>query len=534
MKSLILSTLLFLVANIGDAQVDSTCGTIGGSQFNRIAGQLGGIYLTAQGTLKVLVVFISYSDDNANHPYWPAHQPPNGMSSFIDPDASTNSTHYANLTNYFRKMSNVLFTVIGQTIFVETPHTKAYYDSAMFSRSDRVKDVLATAVDPLVNFAEYDSWWHVADYDNRNQPDGTVDMIITVWRGFHFHLGEASLGGGTALTLDGKWIRMGYAGGEGSGIHCSYPYTHWPEKLLQTMEHEMSHWLLGANHPYNDCLYSHWSMLGCQFVTGVCANAYEREVLGWMTVNTINQNWNTPIGDFLNSSVAYKFHPPAGNPYEYFYIENHQLLNIYDDITLNPNDKGVSILHLNDMYYDVDNVRIKPSDGRYNWENPNRVNACGLPPGQTVPVFGKIESNRSSGFSHRDRIPSTTGGTNPDWLFVYKDRTGQVLPCNSYYRGYGFAGSFNLQNDVFSPYSNPTSQTWNGQQSGFSIVVIASDPSTGVVTVRYNSDPLVGPPSKPQDLRVTLIEGGGGNQNPQLTWALMEEPDVQNLLHGKT
>jgi len=32
--------------------------------------QEGGIYLTAQGTLKVLVVFARFKDDWSYHPYW--------------------------------------------------------------------------------------------------------------------------------------------------------------------------------------------------------------------------------------------------------------------------------------------------------------------------------------------------------------------------------------------------------------------------------------------------------------------------------
>ena len=42
----------------------------------------GGIYLTAQGEFKVLVVFIRFKDDVSPHPYWPAGQPPYNYNTF--------------------------------------------------------------------------------------------------------------------------------------------------------------------------------------------------------------------------------------------------------------------------------------------------------------------------------------------------------------------------------------------------------------------------------------------------------------------
>jgi hypothetical protein len=60
-----------------------------------ILSQQGGLYITAQGDLKVLLVFVQFPDDNSAHPYWPSGQAPNNMDLYIDPDMTTNSSHYA-------------------------------------------------------------------------------------------------------------------------------------------------------------------------------------------------------------------------------------------------------------------------------------------------------------------------------------------------------------------------------------------------------------------------------------------------------
>ena len=48
----------------------------------------GGVHCTSSGTLRVLIVFVSFHDDDTPHANWPAHQPPLFMSQFIDPDTT--------------------------------------------------------------------------------------------------------------------------------------------------------------------------------------------------------------------------------------------------------------------------------------------------------------------------------------------------------------------------------------------------------------------------------------------------------------
>jgi hypothetical protein len=157
--------------------------------------QEGGLYITAQGTIRVLVVFVRFKDDVAPHNHWPANdQVQTWMTEYIDPDMQTGSTNYANLTNYFKQMSLGTYNVIGDFVYVKTPKNKNEYGYPL--RYNATKDVLQNAVDPLVNFADYDNWDFNSNYNHTNQPDGIVDMIVMVWRGLviaDWYLGEASL-----------------------------------------------------------------------------------------------------------------------------------------------------------------------------------------------------------------------------------------------------------------------------------------------------------------------------------------------------
>jgi M6 family metalloprotease-like protein len=523
---------VFAIQSFSFADVQDSCGTVYNPAAAISLTQLGGKYLTASGTLRVLLVFVSYPDDDNTHPYWPAHQPPTNMSSYIDPSATTNSTNFANLTNYFRQMSLGLYTVIGEAVYVEAPHTQTWYNNNGYGRGERNKDVLQNAVNPLANFSNYDNWTRVADYNHQNVPNGTVDMIVMVWRGFQYYLGEASLGGGTGFQADGVNIELGYLGSifpsEGSGVHCSFPYNYWPEKLLQTMAHEIGHWLLGSSHPYGSgSVHSVHSILGYNFASGVCANTFERERLGWINPTPVTAV-NAPLADYITTGVAYKYQPSGGGANEYYYFENHQKLSVYDDATTNSDDKGIWVIHQLDNYNGTNNIRLKPQDGLWDWQNPGNNTSCF--PGFTIPAFKKYAVNRNStGYSNRDQLPKSGGGY--DWLQVYINQGNQSI-CGGFLRGDPpFYGAFNpTNNTVFSRWSNPTANTWTDQAVNFAMEVL--NQSGNVINVHfYIGDPESAPPSKPQNLQVSTVKICSPlpcRYRPKLTWDANIEPDMNS------
>ncbi len=142
-------------------------------------------------------------------------------------------------------------------------------------------------MDSLIDFSQYDNWTRESDYNHTNEPDDTVDMIVMVWRGKPFTdawAGEASLGRGADLSLDGVTIARGYPGfsnESGSGITVQFFGDRSEDYSFKTIVHELGHWLISGTHPYGggEPQHSIWGMLTSNF-DGDLANPFERERLG--------------------------------------------------------------------------------------------------------------------------------------------------------------------------------------------------------------------------------------------------------------
>ena len=528
MKHLFFILFIFIIIHSKSfsAGTDPLCSAPAGGAIN--LSQVGGIYLSAQGTIKVLVVFVSFKNDNSYHPYWPVGQPPQNYNTFVDPNLSTGSTHYINLTNYFNKTSLGVYKVIGQAVYVEAPNTKSYYGSNRYLAN---KEVLQQKVDPLVNFADFDNWSSSANYTHSNQPDGTIDMIIMIWRtstlSWFFSSdwsGEASLGYGTSYTVEGgtKTIKTGYSLNSGSGVTVHFWGERTPERNFKVAVHEVGHWLLGGSHPYGDGNDKHklWGILTLAD-EGICANTYERERLAWINPTPITSDvLNAPFQDYVEYGTAYKYHPSNGATNEYYYFENHQKLSIYDNITLNVNDKGIFVLHQQGVYNGTNNIRVKTSNGQWDWVHTGTATCF---EGVSVPKFKPTGVNRS-GRNNKDVLLKTDGSS--EFLFYLDGWTTGTWPsggCGGWLLGEGLNNSFDLAyNDVFSNYSNPWARRWtNDATNNFTMEIIAQNGS--VVNSRfYITNPLDGKPSKPQNLQVSV------NQYDEavLTWEANIEDDI--------
>lgn len=507
------------------------CGTRVEPHHLRQPTDVGGRHITAQGVLRVLLVFASFPDDETPHPYWPARNPPLFMNQFIDPDTATRSQSAFNLTNYFRQMSMGKFHLVGDALWVESARSQEEYRTGAYGRANR--NVLEERVDALVDFALYDHWTKQADHVHVNIPDGQVDMIIMIWRTAMWQFfGEASLGYNAGFVLDGKRIEMGFPeylpSPLGSGVTCQYVYSDTPRRIMQTMVHEVGHWLLGGPHPYHgespQGKHNYWGMLCNPLRTASCANAYERERLDWITVPEIVADTHLILSDYLTTGSAYKYRPPNGEPAEFFYFENHQRLSVFDDVTINPADKGIWILHQQGPYMELDNLKIRPSDGMWKWENPGTSTACFS---QQLPVFTRGVPRTHTGVSHRSQIPMATSLVN--WMRVLKGNPA-AIQCGVFYAGERFNGAFGSHSSlVFSPFSNPNSNTWSRQPTSFSLEIVRD--SVGTITFRRHSNPLNGSPARRylgndptvQGIPPGMIALAWGSQWPE---GQLIEPDV--------
>jgi len=517
--------------NVQAQDDEEFCGTPEDPGFRIDLNQRGGLYITAEGELRVLVVFVSFPDDNNEHPYWSVGEPPSVMGEFIDANIAQQSTNHANLTHYYRVMSMGLYDMIGEAIYVEAPNPATYYgydDSdpnniIYANRSAANHDVLEDVVNPLLDFSDYDNWTRNAYYDHSNQPDGVVDMVFMVWRGFYFrYLGEASLGGGSALNADGVQIKFGRP--SGSGVTCQYPYNYGPRDVLKISIHEFAHWLIGP-HPYYTLNKTHriWGMLGDRFADGDCANAFERHQLAWINAIDVTEV-NAPLADYVTTGVAYRYHPPNGVADEYYYFENHQKIHTtsdsktYDDATKNPDDKGIFVLHAQGPYNDSNNIRCKISDGQYDWENPFWVQSCWGP--EDIPAYRPLNEN-PDGENRCDKLLHTQGSR--DWLHILTDEN-DFWTCASFYRGTQSIFSFNQNTTtVISPWSNPNTNIWGDPDPvDITFAMEVLNQSVDVINVHFFvTNPEDAKPSRPQNFQAVNLNG-----HPRMTWDSNLEPDL--------
>lgn len=147
------------------------------------------------------------------------------------------------------------------------------------------------------------------------------------------------------------------------------------------------------------------------------------------------------------------------------------------------------ILHQQGPYSELDNLRILPSDGLWQWSRPSVSSQCfGVP----VSVFTREGPDIAHGLSHRDQIP--TPSSIVDWMLAYRDEAGTVS-CGSHHAGGGFHGAFDTSfTRVFSPSSDPASLTWGGIPAGLSFEVLAD--TLGTITMSTPSDPLTLSPAR--------------------------------------
>lgn len=483
--------LIFCIAELATAQSDlgNFCG-LEDSDMMLMSTPVDfpgdGQHITSHGTLRVLVVFAKFPDDSDPDPtFWPHDGFPNFANTIIDSTESQNSTHFLNVTNYFDQMSLGQYQVIGDVYTVTAPKTYSEYGSR--SAANRgVLEMLDTEYN--VDFSLYDNWTKLDNYDHDSQPDGVVDMIFMIWRGMPFTTnwtGINSISGNSfnvndSLTINPSPMQSGFTAQ--TRVNSTI--------LLNTLTHELGHWLLGGNHPYDSNSPPNnriWSLLQANHRQAFHVNAAERERLGWITVPEITQDMNNvPLGDYITTGDAYKYKVPeslGGAPNEYIYIENHQKLSVYDDATKNSNDKGIFIFQDQNALMNQQNIRQISSDGDFEWDQvpPDSASAscCG-----TVPVFGKINHDLSEGVNYTTQMSGND--TNYHWLHGYKNEDNQV-DVKGYFRGVDFTGSFtDVNHSLFAPNTNPMPRTWSGDQVPFAMEVV--NQSGSEITVNFFTD----------------------------------------------
>ncbi|MBX7153379.1 MAG: T9SS type A sorting domain-containing protein [Candidatus Kapaibacterium sp.] len=469
--------------------------------------QPGGRLLPSNGTIRCILVFVEFPDDNflVNDPRWPKGQPPQNMDSWIDPTVYPTATP-GSITDYFRAMSVGSYNVIGNAYHIIAPFTRNEYiqnnDTTEWQLNQTIIQYLDTQYGGSgIDFAQYDNWKINQEYDHSNQLDGAVDFVWIVWRNIaqdlnlnttptsdewyrkftqhgeftsaHTGLGfsntqSVNVDGGQRIVSFGTTPPLVGAFGCGATLYNYLPGTNQNSETLVRggsfggCLHEFGHWLL----PYFGCYSSHsgtnsWAMVANGSSQPImCANAWERHFLGWTTATTIElgaSGCTVPqtfsLEDFVNTGQVLRLHFGT-DQWKCFYVENHTGQSRWDkkrESWMSFED-GIFVTQHSLVDDRIEEMVLLSSKGRYRWEYkglwPNPWGAGMLP------YFSKQEASRHIGYAENTRVDylTTTNEHKQGQIFLVQQGTVAVPLNGNFYHAFKMGRS-----EVFTPWSNPAS-----------------------------------------------------------------------------
>lgn len=368
------------------AQYSFICGHVHEEEPIRAPGAeqyipYGGCF-TPKGTLRTLVVFVQFTNDaGQNLDGWPAGQevpnyvhPVTGiMPELIFSNANDFTTYpeHKSISNYYKVMSNGTFNFFGDVLKKNgRPYSiKVNPDGLTRSWSSITKKVLEQIDSEITNgslnitFSAYDLHKNRPNYQvdaSLTGPDNKIDYLTIIYRynsGWSIqpinelnkdimsHGGEASLG--LSYTFNNGYIAQdGYRQTAGAGNATT---------TRSVMLHEIAHKLYSAPHymgangacgSYFEFPASGWGMINGKI--NICANAWERWILGWIELTTGGgRGW--PVNSDIQSKVD---------------LQNDGIYTIRDFITTNDVIR-IKLPHLDNCYLWIENHQnISPFDNK--------------------------------------------------------------------------------------------------------------------------------------------------------------------------
>lgn len=139
---------------------------------------------------RVLIVYVQLQDDpNPNAGHWMKGQPPAYLGDLLATQKLTSSDWWntysetdARMSDYWMEISRGKFHVIGQEVHKILPHDNAWYvaNGGSAKAMDDLYDMLA--VDPNIDWREYDEWSKSGSNFIYGSGDDYIDMIYFIFR----------------------------------------------------------------------------------------------------------------------------------------------------------------------------------------------------------------------------------------------------------------------------------------------------------------------------------------------------------------
>ena len=317
-------------------------------------------YFPHEGSPKAIVILAEFTDSLFKNDYETTYKL---FDSFLNADgAPTNDVdktverNYGSVKQYFKDISFGQFTpqfdVYGP---VKLNHEMKYYGEGESDHMDRFIPDVCKAADDLIDFSQYDA-----------NGDGYVDLVYVIYAGY----GESYTGvtsnaiwpksdTGNYGTYDGKTVSR-------YGVHCelggSPEHTaHWGEKRINGIGlfvHEFSH-CMGLPDIYptvtsariNNQAMEDWDVMdGGEYLGGNIGfypaeyTPWEREVLGWLTIDTLKEAQRVSLETVQNGKKAYRImndNDSKGREYFLLFNVQNEGWNTY------ARGHGMLVMHLN-------------------------------------------------------------------------------------------------------------------------------------------------------------------------------------------
>jgi hypothetical protein len=539
-------------------------------------------------TFPILIVFVQFLNDlGPNVDYWPVGSPPVFLNQMIaenkkypvndnwwDTYSETNEL----LSDSWLEFSRGHLHITGKAYSVILDHDNVYY--VTHGGINQVNDEIYQKLNTMgIDWKEYDRWSFVADPGNfRYQPDGYIDMIYKIHRshapligmpaggiamlGYSFSQGvnylidpvnNIYINGGFSSIGSGITITPGHGGSEGSDYSPNGALD--LRSTVSFSEHEHGHYIFGPGH-------GNYGKMSADFGWDEMLSPWESIYLGYMKPQMVDFT-DTPyyINDF-SSRTSDEFgevlQVPIAGFNEFFLIANRMKVSTYDKImygdtahgnpyrTINEDyGKGVYIYHNSTGYIFPPAMDQECADGIYKWlyagtRHPDWSNE------QLIDYYVRssvIYDNDQSGNSDVADGKSiytwfSTGvsegcigcdGTDKEYtniMDVWTSREWQGDRWDAWREGY---------NEIFSPYSSPSTNSWSNQKTGIFIYLNGTDYLNNARFKIYKAGEsglsetdilALTPPSKPMGLKLKFTECSNDVMYPEIYWNQNSEPDM--------
>jgi M6 family metalloprotease-like protein len=550
----------------------------------------GGRYVTSTGTLRVLMVWIRFADDNEPSTTWPdPNALPDWAAHFVNAAYSAAGDYYPGaVSGYFYENSYGKFHVIGDVYYVTTDYPESHYHE-IAHQSGAVAARAAIEVEMFdkldrppykVNFTRYDNWTlnHSTGFNHLPGPDGILDMCWFMTRNLHdenytvpsyrFGIGWAVLDC-NSLYKDGVLIKGFDYYFPASGIGMFAPHLWRPLNssvatapsypLVNIVAHEMSHYLFGYDHFGVGQCFPGFPYTCLRFVSAMTPYAggwsghysgYEKWRLTWLRPTVVDYNTDNIVlrdqATTIDSNLHRLVKIPIPNTSQYLLVENRQWLSSYEarhvmfgyQGILAP---GIVVYHIvvEDDYLTHTVVQKLDADGMFRWKL-----LYDGPGGLSNDVIDKDLADPLTGFSET-QILFIPGRGSEQWQATYWPNSlnpyggGPYIKCTNFHSLSASATDIHGDyldlygvGDVITPWSNPGSHYWNTSIVAFAPTTVGieikqfdSTSRSYTIAVRVTNPEQLAP-SRPQDLRVSLVHLPFGYASPKLNWTRPGEPDV--------